>query len=100
LAEGSRFSIIAKTDIRPGDLVVYDTCNADEPDLLTEPRGDGVLNDQECASRHVVMYLGRHAGQDWMIHSTSCGRGVTVDSFWGMDDEPGQVFRAVVRVRL
>lgn len=55
--------------IRPGDLVLYDTC----------PPGE------VCPYRHVVMYLGalEPGGPDYMAHTNECGGVAHVAPFWG-----------------
>lgn len=55
--------------IRPGDLVLYDTCPAGDP----------------CPYRHVVMYLGalEPGGQEYMAHTNECGGVAHVAPFWG-----------------
>jgi hypothetical protein len=104
LAQGSRFRTIPETELRVGDLVLYDTCvpSDDEIELgVAEQRfadGDGAIGDEDCSTRHVVIYLGKWSGTEWMIHTTSCGKGVTVEPFWGISAEPGRAFLAVSRV--
>lgn len=55
--------------IRPGDLVLYDTCPVGEV----------------CPYRHVVMYLGalEPGGQEYMAHTNECGGVAHVAPFWG-----------------
>lgn len=57
--------------IKPGDLVLYDTCPAGEV----------------CPYRHVVMYLGPLApgGVPYMAHTNECGSVAHVAPFWGTD---------------
>lgn len=57
--------------IRPGDLVLYDTCPAGEV----------------CAYRHVVMYLGalEPGGVPMMAHTNQCGGVAHVEPFIGTD---------------
>ena len=52
------YSFVAPTALRPGDLVLYDTC----------PQGG-------CPYKHVVMYLGSPDGGKtfFMTHTNSCG---------------------------
>jgi len=71
--------------LRPGDLVLYDTC----------PQGG-------CPYKHVVMYLGSPDGgkTQWMIHTNSCGDVAKVETFWGFPTtgHPFLVARRVVPV--
>lgn len=55
--------------IKPGDLVLYDTCPAGEV----------------CPYRHVVMYLGalEPGGPAYMAHTNECGGVAHVAPFWG-----------------
>lgn len=57
--------------LRPGDLVLYDTCPVGET----------------CPYRHVVMYLGPMAegGVPMMAHTNGCGLVAHVEPFWGTD---------------
>ena len=65
------YAVIDPKDIRPGDLVLYDTCPAGEV----------------CPYRHVVMYLGpmEKGGQPMMVHTNSCGSVAHVAPFTGID---------------
>jgi hypothetical protein len=76
---------VPTTLLRPGDLVLYDTC----------PQGG-------CAYKHVVMYLGSPDGgkTQWMIHTNSCGDVAKVETFWGFPTtgHPFLVARRVVPV--
>jgi cell wall-associated NlpC family hydrolase len=62
------YGLVAPEALRPGDLVLYDTC----------PQGG-------CAYKHVVMYLGSPDGGKtrWMIHTNSCGDVAKIEPFWG-----------------
>ncbi len=77
------YSYVAPVNLRPGDLVLYDTC----------PQGG-------CPYKHVVMYLGSpDAGKTfWMIHTNSCGDVAKVEPFWGFptSGHPFLVARRVV----
>jgi cell wall-associated NlpC family hydrolase len=59
---------VAPAALRPGDLVLYDTC----------PQGG-------CPYKHVAMYVGSPDGGKtrWMLHTNSCGDVAKVTSFWG-----------------
>lgn len=63
------YAPIDPEQLRPGDLVLYDTC----------PPGD------TCPYRHVVMYLGpaEKGGVPLMAHTNSCGSVAHVASFPG-----------------
>ena len=63
------YATISPERIRPGDLVLYDTCPAGET----------------CDYRHVVMYLGsvEPGGPPLMAHTNSCGAVAHVAPFWG-----------------
>ena len=63
------YAIIPPAEIRPGDLVLYDTC----------PSGE------VCPYRHVVMYLGpqEKGGVPMMAHTNSCGSVAHVEPFTG-----------------
>ena len=65
------YAVIPSELIRPGDLVLYDTC----------PAG------QTCPYRHVVMYLGpmTKGGVPMMAHTNSCGSVAHVAPFIGTD---------------
>jgi cell wall-associated NlpC family hydrolase len=65
------YAVIDPKDIRPGDLVLYDTCPAGEV----------------CPYRHVVMYLGaqKGGGPEMMVHTNSCGSVAHVAPFTGLD---------------
>jgi len=77
------YAYVAPTGLRPGDLVLYDTC----------PQGG-------CAYKHVVMYLGSPDGGKtfWMIHTNACGDVAKVEPFWGFptSGHPFLVARRVV----
>jgi len=62
------YSLAAPADLKPGDLVLYDTCPSSGA----------------CAYRHVVMYLGTAGGHPWMVHTSSCGDVAHVSAFWGV----------------
>jgi cell wall-associated NlpC family hydrolase len=59
--------------IRPGDLVLYDTCPSDG---------------SSCPYRHVVMFLGHltKGGPAYMAHTNKCGGVAHVEEFTGIDD--------------
>ena len=59
--------------IRPGDLVLYNTCPADG---------------SSCSYRHVVMFLGRltRGGPTYMAHTNKCGGVAHVEEFTGLSD--------------
>lgn len=63
------YAPISPDRIKPGDLVLYDTC----------PQGE------VCPYRHVVMYLGpvEPGGQPYMAHTNECGSVAHVAPFWG-----------------
>ena len=65
------YAIIPPKKIRPGDLVLYDTC----------PEGE------TCPYRHVVMYLGASepGGVPMMAHTNACGDVAHVTPFTGTD---------------
>jgi cell wall-associated NlpC family hydrolase len=62
------YAYVAPAALRPGDLVLYDTC----------PQGG-------CPYKHVVMYLGSPDGGKtfWMAHTNACGDIAKVETFWG-----------------
>jgi len=62
------YALVAPGGLRPGDLVLYDTC----------PQGG-------CPYKHVVMYLGSPDGGRtfWMAHTNACGDIAKVEAFWG-----------------
>ena len=64
---------IDNDQIRPGDLVLYNTCPSDG---------------SACAYRHVVMYLGHlvRGGPAYMAHTNQCGGVAHVDQFTGLND--------------
>jgi cell wall-associated NlpC family hydrolase len=65
------YAVIPPAEIRPGDLVLYDTC----------PTGE------TCPYRHVVMYLGplEKGGVPMMAHTNACGTVAHVEAFTGTD---------------
>jgi cell wall-associated NlpC family hydrolase len=65
------YAPIPPAEIKPGDLVLYDTC----------PEGE------TCAYRHVVMYLGpmEKDGVPMMAHTNGCGLVAHVEPFLGTD---------------
>lgn len=77
------YSLVAPAALRPGDLVLYDTC----------PQGG-------CPYKHVVMYLGSPDGgrTTWMLHTNACGDVAKVTAFWGFPTtgHPFLVARRVV----
>jgi hypothetical protein len=71
-------------DIKPGDLVLYNTC----------PQGG-------CGYRHVVMYLGSTDGgkTNWMLQTNSCGDTAHVKNFNGFGPETNfEVVRRVMTI--
>ncbi|HET7899882.1 MAG TPA: NlpC/P60 family protein [Candidatus Nanopelagicales bacterium] len=74
---------VSPSALRPGDLVLYDTC----------PQGG-------CTYKHVVMYLGSPDGgrTTWMLHTNACGDVAKVTAFWGFPTKghPFLVARRVV----
>jgi hypothetical protein len=64
---------IARTSIRPGDLVLYNTGAA--------------------LSRHVVMYL----GSGYMLHTNYCGGVAHIERFWGFPSTGSHRFLVVRR---
>jgi len=64
---------IDNDQIRPGDLVLYNTCPTDG---------------SACAYRHVVMYLGHlvRGGPAYMAHTNQCGGVAHVEQFTGLND--------------
>jgi len=79
------YAYVPPLALRPGDLVLYNTC----------PQGG-------CPYRHVVMYLGSPDGGKtfWMVHTNSCGDVAHVSKFLGFptSGEPFLVARRVVPV--
>ena len=77
------YAAVTPAALRPGDLVLYDTC----------PQGG-------CPYKHVVMYLGSPDGgrTRWMLHTNSCGDVAKVTPFWGfpVDGHPFLVARRIV----
>lgn len=65
------YAPIPPNKLKPGDLVLYDTC----------PEGE------VCPYRHVVMYLGpqEKGGVPMMAHTSGCGGVAHVTEFWGTD---------------
>lgn len=65
------YAIIQADKLKPGDLVLYDTC----------PTGE------TCSYRHVVMYLGPmvEGGVPMMAHTNGCGLVAHVEPFYGTD---------------
>lgn len=65
------YAVIPPNKIRPGDLVLYDTC----------PPGE------VCPYRHVVMYLGpaEPGGVPYMAHTNACGDVAHVEPFTGTE---------------
>lgn len=64
---------IDNDQIRPGDLVLYNTCPSDG---------------SSCPYRHVVMFLGRltRGGPTYMAHTNRCGGVAHVEEFTGLSD--------------
>lgn len=60
------YAPINAKQLRPGDLVLYDTCPSNT-----------------CGYKHVVMYL----GFDLMAHTNSCGGVAHIEKFWGTGPE-------------
>ncbi|MGD9954606.1 MAG: NlpC/P60 family protein [Candidatus Nanopelagicales bacterium] len=76
------YAKVSPAALRPGDLVLYDTC----------PQGG-------CPYKHVVMYLGHDAaGSEWMLHTNSCGDVAKVERFWGFPTEGSHTFLVARRV--
>jgi len=71
----AHYEVIEPQDLAPGDLVLYDTCTAEEKD------------EGECDYRHVVMYLGEQAPGmgPLMAHTNACGDVSRVVPFTGTD---------------
>ena len=71
----AHYEVIEPQDLAPGDLVLYDTCTAEEKD------------EGECNYRHVVMYLGEQAPGTGplMAHTNACGEVSRVVPFTGTD---------------
>ena len=71
----AHYEVIDPQDLAPGDLVLYDTCTAEEKD------------EGECDYRHVVMYLGEQAPGmgPLMAHTNACGEVSRVVPFTGTD---------------
>ena len=67
-------SYVAPSDLRPGDLVLYNTGGA--------------------TYRHVVMYI----GNGWMVHTGYCGDVAHVSQFWGFNAGGKRTFLVVRRV--
>ena len=65
------YAPINASKLKPGDLVLYDTCPAGET----------------CPYRHVVMHLGpaEKDGVPLMAHTNGCGLVAHVEPFWGTD---------------
>lgn len=70
-ARDPHYAPVPPNQLKPGDLVLYDTCPAGEV----------------CPYRHVVMYLGpqEKGGVPMMAHTNSCGGVAHVTEFWGTD---------------
>ena len=76
------YAYVATKALRPGDLVLYDTC----------PPGG-------CPYKHVVMYLGAPGGgTPWMLHTNSCGDVAKVEQFWGFPTTGSRTFLVARRV--
>lgn len=76
------YAYVATKALRPGDLVLYDTC----------PQGG-------CPYKHVVMYLGAPGGgTPWMLHTNSCGDVAKVEQFWGFPTTGSHTFLVARRV--
>ena len=67
-------ALVTPANLRPGDLVLYDTGGA--------------------TYRHVVMYL----GDGYMLHTNSCGDVAHVSAFWGTGPMSGRRFLVARRV--
>ena len=67
-------SYVAPSDLRPGDLVLYNTGGA--------------------TYRHVAMYI----GNGWMIHTGYCGDVAHVSQFWGFNAGGNRTFLVARRV--
>lgn len=68
-ARDAHYVPLAPQDIKPGDLVLYDTCPASG----------------SCPYRHVVMYLGplTPGGPAYMVHTNMCGGVAHIEEFTG-----------------
>lgn len=77
------YAEVAPDALRPGDLVLYDTCP-----------------DGSCPYKHVVMYLGSpdHGATQWMVHTNACGDVAKVEVFWGFPADGGHPFLVARRV--
>lgn len=76
------YAFVTAEALRPGDLVLYDTC----------PQGG-------CPYKHVVMYLGAPGGgTPWMLHTNSCGDVAKVEQFWGFPTMGSHTFLVARRV--
>lgn len=60
------YAPISDKQLRPGDLVLYDTCPSNT-----------------CGYKHVAMYL----GFDLMAHTNACGGVAHIEKFWGTGSE-------------
>ena len=67
-------SYVDPKNVRPGDIVLYDTGGA--------------------AYRHVVMYI----GNGYMLHTNSCGDVAHISSFWGYENGGRHAFLVARRV--
>ncbi len=74
------YALVRPADLRPGDLVLYDTGGA--------------------TYRHVVLYLGpaSRGGPAWMLHTNSCGDVAKVEPFWGFPTTGSHTFLVARRV--
>ncbi len=68
VALGEPYRPIPVERMRPGDLVLFDTCTSGS-----------------CPYRHVVMYLGEVGGQAWMLHTNACGDVAKVEPLWPLE---------------
>ena len=76
------YAYVSPAGLRPGDLVLYDTC----------PQGG-------CPYKHVVLYLGDpDGGPGWMLHTNSCGDVAKVERFWGTASTSSRTFLVSRRV--
>ena len=76
----SHYAQVAPRQVRPGDLVLYDTGGA--------------------TYRHVVMYLGKvgRDGPAYMLHTNRCGDVAKVEPFWGFPTTGSHTFLVARRV--
>lgn len=69
------YKLLPPDQLLPGDLALYGTC--------TGP--------SSCTTGHVVMYLGKIGGVEWMVHTNHCGDVTHVKRFRGVSSAAGFV---------